>query len=276
MAGERTLPGIGLSAYWTPGSNDWEQKHDPDTRLISILLQCAVKSRVTTLPGSPTNGDVYLMKDDAAGGNANKIAARDNGAWVYITANEGFMVHVNDEDSFYKYTGTAWVAQASALPSPTGNALKLLRVKADATGYELVDAVVELPVPTSKAKQILRVNSAANGYELVRAGTTDVRAVTGTTDTAVIDDAGNIVTLSNAAAQAETIPPNSSVAFDVGTTLTFIQIGAGLVTLVAGAGVTLVPPPGCTLDSGGQYAVMSALKIGTNVWVCTGQFAADE
>lgn len=272
MAGQRTLPGLGLSAYWTPGSNNWEAQHDPDTRLLSILVQCAVKSRVTTLPGSPTNGDVYLMKADASGGNANKIAARDNGVWIYLTANEGFYIHVNDEDAFYKFTGAAWEAQAGSLPSPTGNALKMVRVNAAATGYELVDAVVELPSPTSKAKQILRVNSAANGYELVRAGTTDVRAVTGTTDTAVIDDSANIVTLSNAAAIAETIPPNSSVAFDIGTTITFIQLGAGLVTLVAGAGVTLIPPPGCTLVSGGQYAVMSAVKIGTNVWVCTGQF----
>ena len=61
MAGERALPGLGLRAYWTVGSNNWEQQHDPDTRMLSVLCQAAVISRTTNLPGSPANGDIYIV-----------------------------------------------------------------------------------------------------------------------------------------------------------------------------------------------------------------------
>lgn len=106
MAGERALPGLGLRAYWTPGSNDWETEHDPDTRLLSILVQAAVISRTTNLPGSPANGAIYIVPVGQA--NENQIAARDNGAWVYIVPKEGHLIHVNDTDEFVKWTGSAW------------------------------------------------------------------------------------------------------------------------------------------------------------------------
>ena len=106
MAGERTLPGLGLRAYWTVGSNNYEQQHDPDTRLLSILCQAAAISRTTNLPGSPANGDIYIVPVGQT--NENAIAARDNGAWVYITPKEGHLVHVNDDDQYVKWTGAAW------------------------------------------------------------------------------------------------------------------------------------------------------------------------
>lgn len=111
MAGERALPGLGLRAYWTPGSNDWETEHDPDTRLLSILVQAAVISRTTNLPGSPANGNIYIVPVGQT--NENQIAARDNGAWVYIVPKEGHLVHVNDTDEFVKWTGSAWEVLSS-------------------------------------------------------------------------------------------------------------------------------------------------------------------
>jgi hypothetical protein len=38
---------------------------------------------------------------------------------------------------------------------------------------------------------------------------------------------------------ALTIPPNSSVAYGIGTQINIMQLGAGTVTITAGAGVTL-------------------------------------
>lgn len=111
----RSLPGLGLSAYWTVGSAGWDVQHDPDTRLVSILCQCRVKSRVTALPGSPVDGDVYLVPA-SAGSNPNEIAARDNGAWVYIVPDEGFMAYVENEDQYVVWdaAGAEWVALGSA------------------------------------------------------------------------------------------------------------------------------------------------------------------
>lgn len=106
MAGERALPGLGLRAYWTVGSNDWETEHDPDTRLLSILCQCRAKSRVTNLPGSPANGDIYVIPVGQT--DENKIAARDNGAWVLIAPLEGFLVWIEDTNEFVYWSGSAW------------------------------------------------------------------------------------------------------------------------------------------------------------------------
>ena len=89
-----------------------------------------------------------------------------------------------------------------------------------------------------------------------------IRTVTGTSDTLVLDDNGGAVSYSNASATTSTIPPNSSVAFAVGTKIVLINLGAGVVTVTAGAGVTV---NGATLtlaqDAGG-----TCIKTATNTW----------
>lgn len=218
MAGQRTLPGLGLSAFWTVGSNDWDQQHDPDTRKISVLCQLRAKSRTTALPGSPTNGDIYIVPS-GAGSNPNEIAARDNGAWVYYVPSEGFLAWVEDDDEFVYYDGSAW--------------------------------------------QVLETGGGGSSAPTVR-------DFTGTTDTAVLADANNIITGANAGAITATIPPNGDVAFPVGTTLTYVQKGAGQITLAPGSGVTLNKSTGLNAATAAQWAVVSAVQISANVWVLTG------
>ena len=90
-----------------------------------------------------------------------------------------------------------------------------------------------------------------------------VNTQTGTTYTTVLTDAGKTVTLDNAAAVAVTIPPNASVAYETGTQIKFLNLGAGTVTLGPGSGVTL---NGDTLDAA-QYVGLAAIKIDTDEWV---------
>ena len=93
----------------------------------------------------------------------------------------------------------------------------------------------------------------------------DVRADTTTGYTLVLDDAGRQVTMSNASASTLTVPPNSSVAFAIGVRLQVIQLGAGAVTLTAGAGVTLTSI--ATSYAMTQYQVATLIKTATNTWV---------
>jgi hypothetical protein len=93
----------------------------------------------------------------------------------------------------------------------------------------------------------------------------DVNAQTGTSYTLVLTDAGKQVTMTNASASTLTIPPNASVAFDTAVRIQIIQLGAGAVTLTAGAGVTIN-----SLSTSlvlGQYQVATLIKQATNVWV---------
>jgi len=100
-----------------------------------------------------------------------------------------------------------------------------------------------------------------------------INAQTGTTYTAVLTDDGKLVTMSNASANTITIPPNSGVAFGIGTQINIAQLGAGATTIVAGAGVTL-NSDGAKLKLNGQYAVATCVKIDTNTWFVVGNLKA--
>lgn len=100
-----------------------------------------------------------------------------------------------------------------------------------------------------------------------------LNAQTGTTYTLVLADAHKLVTQSNASAITTTIPPNSSVAFDIGDQINLLQLGAGQVTVAAGSGVTL-NSQGSKLKLTGQYAVATCIKIDTNTWVLVGNLSA--
>ena len=95
--------------------------------------------------------------------------------------------------------------------------------------------------------------------------TDDVNAQTGTTYTLVLTDAGKQVTMTNASASVFTVPPNSSVAFTIGTRVQVVQLGAGAVTLTAGSGVTVSSLS--TSLAMAQYQVATLIKTATDVWV---------
>ena len=94
------------------------------------------------------------------------------------------------------------------------------------------------------------------------------RLETGVTYTLVLADAGRMIEMNNAATQDLTVPPNSSVAFPVDTRIDIHQQGAGLLSIVAGGGVTIRTNGG--LDSAGQYAGLSLWKRATDEWVLYG------
>lgn len=131
MAGERTLPGLGLTAFWTVGSNGWGPQNDANWRIVSALLQGGVGSRTTALPASPVHGDIYIVPS-AAATNANDVAIYDTDAWVYLTPAEGWLLHVNDTDEYVKWTGLSWT------PAFTGSGGGSLTVRTETASYALV------------------------------------------------------------------------------------------------------------------------------------------
>ena len=94
--------------------------------------------------------------------------------------------------------------------------------------------------------------------------------------TFVLADGNNtLVTLANASANTATIPPNSSVAYPVGTVLNFAQTGAGQTTITQGSGVTITST-GATPSAPKtrvQYSACSAIQTSANNWLVTGDVA---
>lgn len=95
---------------------------------------------------------------------------------------------------------------------------------------------------------------------------------TGTTYTTVLTDASKLVTLNNGSAITLTIPPNSSVAYPIGTKIDLLQIGAGQVTVAGGAGVTVHSTP--TLKLRAQYSGGTCIQYAANTWIFAGDLAA--
>ena len=100
-----------------------------------------------------------------------------------------------------------------------------------------------------------------------------LNAQTGTTYTFVLGDDGKLCTFDNAASITATIPANSSVAYGIGTQINIMQLGAGTVTITAGAGVTL-RSAGSKLKTDAQYALATCAKIASDTWVVVGNLKA--
>jgi hypothetical protein len=99
-----------------------------------------------------------------------------------------------------------------------------------------------------------------------------INAQTGTTYTFVIGDAGKLVTSSNGSAQTVTVPPNSSVAFVVGTQIIVQNIGSANATLAEGSGVT-INSKDSNKEIDGQYAAATLIKTATDAWSLIGALA---
>lgn len=85
--------------------------------------------------------------------------------------------------------------------------------------------------------------------------------------TAVLADAGQLTEFNSASALTFTIPAN---VFPVGTWLDVARIGAGTLTIVAGASVTIRVPTGTPLTLRAQYSTASLYCRAANEFVASG------
>lgn len=89
--------------------------------------------------------------------------------------------------------------------------------------------------------------------------------------TLALTDKGTLIPMNVGSACTVTVPPNSSVAFDIGTVIGIRWTGAGQPTWVAGAGVTLNTCSPDTLVLKALNARAFAHKIDTDSWDVFGQ-----
>lgn len=86
--------------------------------------------------------------------------------------------------------------------------------------------------------------------------------------TLVATDVNKAVEMNKATAVNVTVPPNSSVGFTVGTVIEVVQVGAGQVTVVQGAGVTI--NRASSLTTRAQWSSLTLRKRATDTWLLTG------
>jgi WD40 repeat protein len=90
--------------------------------------------------------------------------------------------------------------------------------------------------------------------------------------TLVLTDASKLITMTYATANTLIVPPNSEVAFAIGTQIYINQNGAGVTTIVGGQGVTIANASDLQslLD---QYSSVTLIKQATNTWIIAGDLS---
>lgn len=118
-----TLPITGLDEI----SQSQAQKyltHNTALRMLEGLMFRALSMSTDAEPGTPSDGDVYILTASATGTDwgtrtAGDVVVYNGGDWTGFTPWEGLSLWVNDEDTRVTYTGSAWQAER-LLPSESG------------------------------------------------------------------------------------------------------------------------------------------------------------
>ena len=87
--------------------------HNEALRALEARLVRALSRTTTAPPGSPAEGDSYIVATGATGdwsGLDDQVASYIGGAWSYYTPVEGVRLWVNDDDEEVVYDGAAWTA----------------------------------------------------------------------------------------------------------------------------------------------------------------------
>ena len=80
------------------------------TAIDALLNTGAIDKDLTTPPGSPATGDLYIVAASPTGawsGKENNIAYF-NQVWKFLVPKEGMRLWVRDEDKIYVWNGSAW------------------------------------------------------------------------------------------------------------------------------------------------------------------------
>lgn len=103
---------LGFGWGWDEGEDGWKPGVDQNFRMSDTYTGLTViDDTLTAPPGSPANGDIYLVKATATGAWAThdaKIAAYQNGVWYFYSVVKGLRGLFVNHGDFRVYDGSAW------------------------------------------------------------------------------------------------------------------------------------------------------------------------
>lgn len=110
--------------------------HNEGLLLLDAIVQLAVLDRdLTEAPEAPLEGDRYIVAAPAVGaweGKDGRVAAFQDGAWVFFEPRPGWRAWVADEGALVVWDGTSWSAPDSGISELHDLALLGIGTGADA------------------------------------------------------------------------------------------------------------------------------------------------
>jgi hypothetical protein len=107
-------PRNGLWYDWVLGDDNWHTNMNGNLKKVGLLLYLSAVSRaVSTPPGTPTDGDAYIVGPAATGlwaGHEDDVAVwvSADSAWTFYAPHRGFAMPVEDENAIVAWDGSAW------------------------------------------------------------------------------------------------------------------------------------------------------------------------
>lgn len=165
---------IGLWQGWSPGEDGWGDEMNYNLRSLDTLVQAFVLGILAAPPGSPSDGDTYIVDSGGTGafsGQDDKIARYDGSAWEFYPSKDGWRVFNQADNAYYRHVGGSW--QLDTAEAATGSTLAV----------RTPNGQINVANPTSGGHSVNR-DYADSNYEKKRQNN-----LTATTDPTATDDA---------------------------------------------------------------------------------------
>ena len=199
-------------AVWASGTNQNSVPANDNSLRHQILNGKVISQSVTAQPGSPTEGDIYILASTHTGAQWAGFTAKDlvifsGGTWYAFAPVEGVVVNV--AGSLFQYASAAWAS-----------------VSAGFTGGTLTSALNEAPPVTLASAATVNIGAAA-ANSITISGTTTITAFDSIAAGAVrrVTFSGALILTHNATSLI--LPTGANLTTAAGDVAEFQSLGSG-------------------------------------------------
>lgn len=104
---------MGLIHTYASRENGWNVGMDANLKKLDAIAMLSVKNSLNTPPGSPVNGDRYIvgvLPTGAFVGHITKVAVWESvlSAWTFYVPKTGWLCYQETTAEYWKYVGGSW------------------------------------------------------------------------------------------------------------------------------------------------------------------------